>query len=96
MFQAFRKMSRKYHPDKAGGSTEAFQRVAEAHEVLSNPNDRATYDEGKSMLSARRKEDNESAESYREEIEKKYFPGAPAHPRPPTHARSRARFGVGQ
>lgn len=37
--------SLKYHPDRKGGSTAAFQRVASAFQTLSDPNKRAAYDQ---------------------------------------------------
>ena len=41
---AFRRAAQTHHPDK-GGSEEAFKRVKEAYEVLSDPARRRTYDE---------------------------------------------------
>jgi curved DNA-binding protein CbpA len=41
---AYRKQSAVHHPDKEGGSDEAFNRVALAHEVLSDPARRYRYD----------------------------------------------------
>lgn len=43
--KAFHSLSLKTHPDRPGGSTASFQLVQEAYDVLSDPNDRATYDE---------------------------------------------------
>ncbi|MDY5131646.1 DnaJ domain-containing protein, partial [Actinotignum timonense] len=45
--KAYRKLSRRYHPDRNGGSKDAeekFKRVGEAYQVLSNPEDRKQYD----------------------------------------------------
>jgi len=44
--QAFRQMSRRFHPDVNASSTAAaeFRYVAEAHEVLGDPAQRAAYD----------------------------------------------------
>ncbi len=45
--KAYRKLSRKWHPDRNNGSKEAeekFKRVGEAYQVLSNPEDRKQYD----------------------------------------------------
>jgi hypothetical protein len=44
--RAYRKASVQHHPDVRGGSTEMFQRVAEAHRVLSDPVARAAYERG--------------------------------------------------
>lgn len=41
--QAYRKLSRKYHPDK-GGSEADFQALGEAHECLKEPFQRMMYD----------------------------------------------------
>ena len=46
--KAYRKLARKYHPDVNPGDKEAerkFKEVNEANEVLSNPENRAKYDE---------------------------------------------------
>jgi molecular chaperone DnaJ len=43
--RAFRRLALRLHPDRAGvASTEAFQRVARAYGVLSNPTARAAHD----------------------------------------------------
>jgi DnaJ-class molecular chaperone len=43
--RTFRKLALQYHPDRAGpSSTAAFQRIARAYEVLSDPLARASYD----------------------------------------------------
>ena len=48
--KAFRKLSLKYHPERATGMPKAeaealFAKIAEAYEVLSNPARRAIYDQ---------------------------------------------------
>ncbi|KAH8058952.1 hypothetical protein JL722_5495 [Aureococcus anophagefferens] len=57
--RAYRLRSLKYHPDKKGGSTFAFQRVREAFDTLSDPEKRRA---------------DEEKPSLREEIERKYYP----------------------
>src|SRR5215831_3068447 len=43
--RAFRRLALRHHPDRAGeGSTELFQRIALAYEVLSDPIARSAYD----------------------------------------------------
>jgi DnaJ-class molecular chaperone len=45
--RAFRKLALRHHPDRAGvDSTELFQRIALAYEVLSDPVARSAYDAG--------------------------------------------------
>jgi DnaJ-class molecular chaperone len=44
--EAFRKLAKKYHPDLGGPeATETFQEIAQAYEVLSDPEQRRTYDQ---------------------------------------------------
>src|SRR5215471_20544230 len=43
--RAFRRLALRHHPDRAGqASTELFQRIAVAYQVLSNPVARSAYD----------------------------------------------------
>lgn len=43
--RAFRKRSIETHPDRSGGSTETFQLVNEANDVLADPQKRRSYDQ---------------------------------------------------
>ena len=44
--EAFRKLVKKHHPDRGGPTaTETFQEIAQAYEVLSDPEQRKTYDQ---------------------------------------------------
>lgn len=43
--RAWRKAAKKYHPDK-GGDPEQFKKCQQAHEILSDPQKRALYNEG--------------------------------------------------
>ena len=80
--QAYRMRSLKYHPDRKGGSTAAFQRIAQAFQTLSDPHKRAVYDQGGDLKSKRggrdsddsEDDDEERKQSLREEIERKYYP----------------------
>ncbi|KAL2934113.1 Chaperone protein dnaJ A8 chloroplastic [Bienertia sinuspersici] len=42
---SYRKLARKYHPDKTPGSEEKFKEISAAYEVLSNKEKRALYDQ---------------------------------------------------
>ena len=42
--RAYKKLALKYHPDKATGSTEKFQKVKRAHEILKDPLKKEFYD----------------------------------------------------
>jgi len=77
--RAYRLMSLKYHPDKEGGSTRAFQLIATAYKTLSDVEKRALYDDGADVKKGRGASDSESESgkderSLREEVERKYFP----------------------
>ena len=41
--KAYRKLAIQHHPDK-GGDTEEFKKIAEAYEILSNPDKKQQYD----------------------------------------------------
>lgn len=78
---AYRMMSLKYHPDRKGGSTAAFQRIAAAYQCLSDADERRKYDEGGDLKSRRAgdsddsdADEEENKQSLREEIERKYYP----------------------
>ena len=80
---AYRMMSLKYHPDRKGGSTAAFQRISVAYKILCDGTTRRDYDEGNDLKSRRGGKDSDSDEyasdeenkqTLREEIERKYYP----------------------
>ena len=69
--KSYRKMSRKYHPDKTkDNSNEAFQTVAEAYEVLQDTGKRSDYDFGKEFDPP----EDSNRYPYREDILRNYFP----------------------
>lgn len=79
--QAYRMRSLKFHPDRKGGSTRAFQRIAAAFQTLSDPIKRADYDRGGDVRTRSHCADGEDSEdeeehkkTLREEIERKYYP----------------------
>jgi hypothetical protein len=80
--QAYRMRSLRYHPDRKGGSTAAFQRIAQAFQTLSDVDKRANYDQGVDIKTKRgggdsddsEEEDEERRQSLREEIERRYYP----------------------
>ena len=43
--KAYRKLAKKYHPDKGSGNEEKFKEIADAYETLSNPQKKAQYDQ---------------------------------------------------
>lgn len=47
--RAFRRLSKKYHPDK-GGDADKFKEINEAYQTLSNPAKKAAYDRGTSYV----------------------------------------------
>ncbi len=49
---AYRALAKDRHPDRAGGSTEEFSRLQEAHAVLSDPNRRRQHDEALDLAHA--------------------------------------------
>ena len=68
--RSYRKVTLAAHPDKPGGSEEAFARVADAYKVLSDERARRTYDEGEDIVL----EGRDEAGGLRERIEVEFFP----------------------
>ena len=71
--RAYKKLSRAFHPDKRGGSVEAFQRIILAYETLSDPKKRRGYDCG-DALEREEQRDGGMGPSHKVETERKYFP----------------------
>jgi molecular chaperone DnaJ len=70
--EAFRKLAKKYHPDLGGPeATETFQEIAQAYEILSDPEQRRTYDQtlrrGDSLLRSEPLEQTRRQGSYQPE-----------------------------
>lgn len=63
--QAYLRLARETHPDKAGGSSEAFQRVTEAFEKLNDVASRKAYDDF--LEDERRLDDSRSFQRAREQ-----------------------------
>ena len=62
----YRGLSLRLHPDRAGGSTVAFARIAAAHDCLSEPDCRHAFDDGADIEGF--------SPSFREAVEKHYWP----------------------
>jgi hypothetical protein len=82
---AYRMRSLQFHPDRKQGNTAAFQRIAQAYEVLSDSDKRRAYDEGgdikvkrgqrdKDSDSDSEGEDEEHKTTMREEVEREFYP----------------------
>lgn len=71
--RAYKRRSLQFHPDKPGGSAVAFQRIADAHHVLLDPEKRKAFDEG-ADFPRKVEQDGSEGETQKEEVEKKYFP----------------------
>ena len=82
---AYRMRSLQFHPDRREGATAAFQRIAEAYEVLSDEDKRRDYDEGVDIKVKRGHRDDEDDEddseeeeehktTMREEVEREFYP----------------------
>lgn len=83
---AYRMRSLQFHPDRKEGHTAAFQRIAEAYQVLMDEDKRRAYDEGGDIKVKRGKRDQDSDEddssddeeehktTMREEVEREFYP----------------------
>lgn len=43
--RAYRRLAKRFHPDRAGGDADRFARITQAYELLGDPRRRAAYDE---------------------------------------------------
>jgi len=68
--RAYKHLSKKLHPDRKGGDVAAFQRVASANTVLSDPIARRAYDEGEGV---NRHPDHDMPTLF-EEVVRRYYP----------------------
>ena len=69
---SYRRLSLRMHPDKPGGSMQAFQRVAESYQVLADPEQRRPYDMGVGLGEVDAEEGTET--TVWDEIEQQFFP----------------------
>jgi tetratricopeptide (TPR) repeat protein len=65
--RAYRVMSLKFHPDKEGGSTRAFQRIATAYETLTDPEKRQLYDDGADLKKKQGSNSDSDSDDEREQ-----------------------------
>jgi molecular chaperone DnaJ len=76
--EAFRKLAKKYHPDLGGPeATETFREIAQAYEILSDPEQRRTYDQ-----SLRRRESFSRAEPLERPRHQGSYQAEPLVPKP--------------
>jgi len=68
----YRRASLSSHPDKPSGSLRAFQRVAEAYQLLGDPEAREAYDLGLGLGEPR--EDAPGDTTLWEQVEREFFP----------------------
>ncbi|BEI82601.1 hypothetical protein CcaverHIS002_0304690 [Cutaneotrichosporon cavernicola] len=85
--RAYRHLALVHHPDKAGGSTEAFQRVSEANETLCDPVRRATYDMSQGIWASKAADTDIDMEYWRAYDEaREHTQPHPAHAHAASHA----------
>lgn len=48
--QSFRKLAKKYHPDKYDGGDDTFKRIFKAYKILSNEKSKRIYDQKQTQL----------------------------------------------
>lgn len=70
----YKKASMAAHPDRAGGSTEAFEAVAAAYEVLGDEARRAAYDVGDDIPREIQSWDGQEGPAHATKVERTYFP----------------------
>ncbi len=93
--KAYRKMSLKYHPDRKGGSNEAFKKINEAYGVLSDPNKKSHYDRQRGLYQGNQRR-NQNLNSNNIDVFSRMF-GFPIHSMDQANIRNQMRnqFGVG-
>jgi DnaJ-class molecular chaperone len=76
--EAFRKLAKRYHPDLGGPeATETFREIAQAYEILSDPEQRRTYDQ-----TLRQRESFSRAEPLEQARRQRDYQPEPLVPRP--------------